>query len=206
MWLLILPALVAILGMLYQHASHSLSELRNNFIAYRCSPGYLPFVSLIRPDIDTSTNFSYCISVWGNELLKPIMDVLNSLFAVLGSALGEITGPLGIFRSVFANLRGFIFSFMATTMGKAANSSSVFIHYLIKIRDMLQRFVGQGYIASFLAYVGISFIESFVTLCINVIKTFVYVMLAIAVVLALFQPEILAIVLVIASLLAAAGA
>jgi hypothetical protein len=44
------------------------------------------------------------------------------------------------------------------------------------------------------------------TLCISVIKGFVYAMLAIAIVLAFFQPEILAMVLVIASMLAAAGA
>jgi hypothetical protein len=100
----------------------------------------------------------------------------------------------------------FMLSFTSTTLGKVSNSSSVFVGYLIKIRDILQRFGGQGYIASYLAYVGISFIESFVTLCISIIKGFVYAMLLIAIVLALFQPEILALVLVMASMLAAAGA
>jgi hypothetical protein len=70
----------------------------------------------------------------------------------------------------------------------------------------LKRFVGQGYIASYLTYILVSFLESFVTLFITILKTFIFIMLAISFVLALFQPEILAVVLVLASLLSAAGA
>ena len=66
--------------------------------------------------------------------------------------------------------------------------------------------VGEGYIAAFIGVTAVSFIEGFVSLCLTIIKGFVYAMLIIAVVLALFQPEILAIVLVLASSLAAAGA
>jgi hypothetical protein len=90
-------------------------------------------------------------------------------------------------------------------MSKAASSSSVFIHYLIKIRDVMKRFVGQGYITSYLTYVVFSFLESFIVLFISILKTFIIIMLAISFVLALFQPELLAIVLALASILAAAG-
>jgi len=48
--------------------------------------------------------------------------------------------------------------------------------------------------------------EAFVKLFISIVKTFVIVMLAISFVLALFQPELLAVVLALASMLAAAGA
>jgi hypothetical protein len=48
--------------------------------------------------------------------------------------------------------------------------------------------------------------EGFVTLFITILRGFVMVMLAISFVLALFQPELLAITLVLASLLASAGA
>jgi hypothetical protein len=65
--------------------------------------------------------------------------------------------------------------------------------------------VGEGYIGIFFGVTAISFIQGFVMLVIGVIKAFVTAMLIISVILALFQPEILAIVLVIASLLAAAG-
>jgi len=77
---------------------------------------------------------------------------------------------------------------------------------LIKVQDILRRVVGEGYLSAMVGVSAVSFIESFVQLCISVIKSFVYVMLAMSFVLALFQPELLAIVLTIASLLAAAGA
>ena len=107
---------------------------------------------------------------------------------------------------MFSRLRKFILSFTASTMSKAASSSSIFIHYLIKLRDLFKRFVGEGYIATFLTYTLFSFAESFVMLFITIVKTFVFVMLAIAIVLALFQPELFAIVLALASILAASGA
>jgi hypothetical protein len=76
---------------------------------------------------------------------------------------------------------------------------------LNKIQDLIRRIVGEGYIAMFFGVTAISFIQGFVMLVIAVIKGFVIAMLAISVILALFQPEILVITLVIASLLAAAG-
>jgi hypothetical protein len=48
--------------------------------------------------------------------------------------------------------------------------------------------------------------ESFVVLFLSILRGFVITMLAISFVLALFQPELLAVTLVLASLLASAGA
>ena len=98
-----------------------------------------------------------------------------------------------------------MFSFMAQTLSKAAGSSSVFIHYLAKIRDVLQRFVAQGYIGAFLVQVLVDFIWSFVTLFISIVKTFVFILLAISFILALFNPALLVVAIVLASLIAASG-
>jgi len=206
MWLFFgLPVLV-ILVMSIIHASHSMNELKLHWDEYRCNPAYMPFTGVIRPDIGVQENFLYCINQMGNDIIKYPLDVIHLLLGTVVSALSEIGGSLGIFRNMFSRLRKFVLSFTASTMSKAASSSSVFIHYLIKIKDIFRRFVGQGYIASLLTYTLFSFVECFVVLFISIIKTFVFVMLAIAIVLALFQPEILAVVLVLASLLAAAGA
>jgi hypothetical protein len=103
-------------------------------------------------------------------------------------------------------IRKVILKFAASTFSKIASSSSVFIHFLIKIRDILNRFVGQGYIATYLVYGLMSFMEAFVKLFISIVKTFIIAMLAISFVLALFQPEILVITLVLASIMSSAGA
>jgi len=51
----------------------------------------------------------------------------------------------------------------------------------------------------------VDFIWSFVTLFISILKTFVFALLAISIILALFQPELLVVAIVLASMIAASG-
>lgn len=188
------------------HASESLNTVRDNWNEYRCNPIYIPFAGIVRPDVGVELNFQYCMGQYSNEIMKVPLDAINSLFSVMTSALSEFSGPLSIFRVMFSKLRGFILSFTASTMSKAASSTSIFIHFLIKIRDIFKRFVGQGYISSYLTYIIFAFMEGFIILFISVLRGFVLTMLAISVALALFQPELLAVTLVLSSILASAGA
>lgn len=206
MWLFLGLPILALLLTGIVHASESLDKVRDNWNEYRCNPIYIPFAGIVRPDVGVELNFQYCLGQFSNEILKVPMDAINSLFSVMGSSLSEFTGPMAIFRVMFSKMRGFVLSFTASTMSKAASSTSIFIHYLIKIRDVMKRFVGQGYVSSYLTYLIFAFMESFVVLFLSILRGFVITMLAISFVLALFQPELLAVTLVLASLLASAGA
>lgn len=206
MWaFILLPVFVLSLALVF-HASYSIDKVKSNWTEYRCNPFYMPFAGYMQSDVTTGENFQYCLNAIGSEALKLPLDAVHDVMSVATDSISEISGPLGLFREMFARIRKFMLSFTASTLTKVTGSTNVFVFYLAKIRDVLKRFIGQGYIASYLAYVGVSFIESFVTLCITVIKSFIYAMLCIAIILALFQPEILAVVIVIASMLAAAGA
>jgi hypothetical protein len=66
--------------------------------------------------------------------------------------------------------------------------------------------VGEGYIATFFGVTMVSFIEGFISLLLAVIEGFVKAMLIIAIFLALMQPQILAMVMVLVSALYASGA
>lgn len=200
-----LPVLI-IFSMLVVHASMTLDKIRDNWNEYRCNPIYMPFAGAIRPDVTTQENFLYCINSFGREIMKYPMDGIGALLKTTNDNLAEMTGPLAIFRGMFGRIRKFMLGFTMSTMTKAASSTSVFVHYLIKIRDMLKRFVGEGYVASFLTYTAFSFLESFIVLFISILKAFIFAMLAISIILALFQPELLAITLALASILAASGA
>ena len=200
-----LPILI-IFSMLVIHASETLEKMKLNWNEYRCNPIYLPFAGYIRPDVTTNENFLFCINQFGNEVIKIPLDAIHALLGTVTASLGAFVKPLLNFRGMFSIIRNVILKFTASTFSKIASSSSVFIHYLIKIQDVLKRFVGQGYIAAYITYVLVSFMEAFVKLFISIVKTFVIVMLAISFVLALFQPELLAVVLALASMLAAAGA
>jgi hypothetical protein len=205
MYLFIGLPIFSVLLMCIIHGYSSIEQVKLRWNEYRCSPAYIPFAGLVRPDISTSDNFMFCIGTMGNEIFKPILDAINSMFADINSSLGQLTTPLTLFRSLFSRLRSFMLSFMSSTFGKITASTGVFTHYLMKIRDVMQRFAGQGYIGAFIARVGIDFIESFVMLMISIIKTFVYSLLAISIVLALFQPELLVLAITLASLIGASG-
>lgn len=205
-WLFFGLPVAIIFSMLLIHASMSLDKIRANWNEYRCNPIYIPFAGAIRPDVTTQENFLHCINNFGQEIIKYPIDAINGLLKTTHDSIGEMTGPLAIFRNMFSRIRNFMLGFTVSTMSKAATSTSVFVHYLIKLRDMMRRFVGEGYIATFLTYTIFSFLESFIVLFISILKAFIFAMLAIAIVLALFQPELLAITLALASILAASGA
>jgi len=197
--------IVAIFFMLLIHASFSLDEVRTHWNDYRCNPVYLPFANFIKPEVSVSDNFTHCMDRMGNDVFKLLLDPINALFGNIGSSLSELINPSKLFRDLFTRIRKFMLSFATATFSKITASMSIFVHTLIKIRDVLKRFVGEGYIAAFLVNTGVDFIMSFVYLCISIIKGFVYALLAISIILAIFQPELLAVAVMLASFLAASG-
>ena len=187
------------------HASGSLDKVKQNWNEYRCNPMYIPFAGSIRPDIGTEENFQHCMNMFGQSIFSFAIDGIMAMFKDLVGGLTEIAGPLGDVRSIFGSIRSSMLSFTATTFGKITNSASSITYILIKIRDVLKRFAGSGWISVFLSQTLIDSAVSFIMLCISIIKAFVIAMLAIAIILALFQPEILILAVVLASLLGASG-
>jgi hypothetical protein len=206
MWLFLGLPVVTFLIMGIIHASSSIDKIRQNWNEYRCNPFYIPFAGQIRPDIGVEANFQHCTNMMGQDIFRFIVDAIMSLFGELTQGLNELSGPLNLFRGIFIRMRNFIFSFAAQTFGKITNSMSSLTFILIKIRDVLQRFVGSGYIGAFLANAGIDFVVSFVMACMSVIKGFVYAILAISVLLALMGDlPMLILAITIASMIGASG-
>ena len=196
----------AIAAIFVFNALGNLKKVQAEWSSYRCNPAYMLTPLFADVGVDTQTNFQSCMNLIGKEVVGGMTDALGSQFAIIGEFFKDIANPLALFRTMISTMRKFIMSFASSTLGKASGPVSMFVYYLNKIQDIIRRVVGEGYIATFLGVTAVSFITGFVSLLLGVIKAFVIAMLIIAVILALFQPQILAIVLVIASLLRAAGA
>lgn len=205
MWLFYAMPVLAVFFMGVVHASESLDKVKRNWNEYRCNPIYIPFAGFIRSDVTTETNFQYCMNLFGQSIMSSFTDVIMSLFKTLASSVTEMSGPLMDLRSIFSKIRNFMLSFAAQVFGKITNSVSSITYIVIKIRDILKRFLGEGYIAMFLTNTLIDSAISFVMLVVSIIKTFVYGLLAMSILLALFQPELLILALLIMSLLGASG-
>jgi hypothetical protein len=197
--------LVALFVMLGIYGSISLDDLRANWVEYRCSPMYMPFANVVREDVSVAENFQYCMGSMANQVFKPVLDAMNAMFAEIGEALKEATGPISLFREMITRIRKFMLTFATTTFSKITNSTSAFTFILVKIRDLLGRFAGQGYVGVYFVDLFFNFIKSFVMLCITIIKIFVYSLLVISIILAFFKPWLLVMAITLASLISASG-
>ena len=209
MYIFIAINLIALGSIMYFITEQNIHKIRDDWSAYRCNPLYMPMAFIVQDPGGIKAvgdNFEHCMAMMSSSVVGQMNDGLNSQFSIIGETLGALSNPLTAFRQMFSMMRGFIMSFTTTTVGKISGPLSMFVYYLNKIQDLIRRMVGEGYIAAFFGITIVSAIEGFVSLCLTIIKGFVYAMLIISVILALFQPEILAIVLVLASSLAAAGA
>jgi hypothetical protein len=209
MYIFIAINLIALGSIMYFITEQNIHKIRDDWSAYRCNPLYMPMAFIVQDPGGIKAvgdNFEHCMAMMSSSVVGEMNDGLNSQFSIIGETLQALSNPLTAFRQMFSMMRGFIMSFTTTTVGKISGPLSMFVYYLNKIQDLIRRMVGEGYIAAFMGLTAVSFIEGFVSLCLTIIKGFVYAMLIISVILALFQPEILAIVLVLASSLAAAGA
>lgn len=196
---------LSLLGMFVVHASFSVKKLSENWEQYRCDPSYMLFASSVKPDVSSEENFTYCSNVMAGHYFSFLTDGISQYSDVLTDSLGNLASPLNSFRNVIGNIRGFVLKFAAGTFSKTANSVSVFVHYLTKIQDVLKRFVGEGYIGAMIVNTMVDFIWSFVSLCIGVIKTFVFSILIISIFLSFTDPLLLATMLVVVSLIASSG-
>jgi len=209
MYLFIGLNFLAITGIMYFLTIMNIHKIKDEWTTYRCNPLYMPMAFIVEDPGGfeaVGSNFEHCMAMMSQTVVSEMNDAVGSQFSIIDEALQAITNPLSIFRTMFSMMNNFVLSFTTKTLGKVSGPLSTFVYYLNKIQDLIRRMVGEGYIAAFFGITVVSFIEGFVSLCLSIIKGFVYAMLIIAVILALFQPEILAIVLVLASSLAAAGA
>ena len=144
MWLFFLLPIFAVFSALAFHASYSVDEIKADWPKYRCNPIYMPFAGMMSETISTSENFQYCMGQMAGEVVKLPVDGIHGLLGVVTGSLVELTSPLNLFREMFTRLRMVMMSFTSTTLGKATNYTGVFVGFLIKIRDILQRFVGHA--------------------------------------------------------------
>lgn len=177
----------------------NLAKVRDNWSAYRCNPLFMLFAGWIDPTTGIDGNFQKCMNLYGKELVGSMTDIFGAQIALVIESLTSILNPLKMFRTLFATIRKFILSFTNSTLQKASGPLSTFSYVMIKIQDLMRKMSASGYISAFFGLTVVSFIEGFISLFISIVKGFIIAMLIIAVVLAMFNFPLLALVLYIAS-------
>jgi hypothetical protein len=201
-WLI---TVLAICGIFLTHAYGNLRKISADWSSYRCNPSYMLFAGIVDPETGIGGNFQKCMNLFGSSIVGSMTDGLGSQFSIISGALNDIASPLALFRQMISNIRKFVVGFASSTLSKASAPVGAFVYVLNKLNDLLRRMFGEGYIMAYFGVSAIAFMESFISFVLGVIKAFVVAMLIISVILALFQPQILAFTLALAASLMAAG-
>ena len=200
-----LAPLVALIGMMLGKFFHDFDDIKQNWPAYRCNPVYMPFAGLVQPEVSASMNFNQCMGLLSKQVLKVPMDSIQVYVDAFMDTMRSIVGKLNIFRSLRGKLAGIILSMVTMTMGKLTTLISTMSQSLGKIRDMISRMAGTGYIGMLMSYTMFLSLKAFWTLAVSILRGFIYATIAIGIAVVIFTFVPLVLGLTLLSLFAASG-
>jgi hypothetical protein len=165
----------------------------------------MPFAAIVQPEVSASMNFNQCVGLLSKEVLKVPMDSIQVYTDAFLATLRSLLEKLNIFRGLRMKLAGVIMSMVNMSMGKLATIISTMSQSLGKVRDMMNRMAGTGYIGMLMSYTMFLSLKAFWTLAVSILRGFIYATIAIglAVVIFTFVPLVLGLTLL--SFFAASG-
>jgi uncharacterized membrane protein (DUF485 family) len=197
--------LVAIAGMMLNRFFQDFEDIKQNWPKYRCNPVYMPFAEFVQPEVSASMNFNQCIGLLSKEVLAVPMDSVQVYLSAFLDTIKSLTGKLNIFRSLRGKLAGVIMTMVNMTMGKLSALISTMSHSLVKVRDMMNRMAGTGYIGMLVSYTLFLSLKAFWSLAVSILRGFIYATIAIGFAVILFTFIPLALGLTLLAFFAAAG-
>jgi hypothetical protein len=200
-----LAPLIAIFAMMAGKLFQDFEQIKSEWPKYRCNPFYMPFAGLIQPEVSASMNFNQCVGLLSKEVLKLPMDSIQVYTDAFLATLRSLVEKLNIFRGLRMKLAGVIMSMVNMSMGKLGAIISTMAQFLGKVRDMMNRMAGTGYIGMLMSYTMFLSLKAFWSLAISILRGFIYATIAIglAVVIFTFIPLVLGLTLL--SFFAASG-
>ena len=197
--------LIAFFGMMVGKLFQDFEEIKQNWTVHRCNPFYMPFAELVQPEVSASANFNQCMGILSKEVLKIPMDSIQVYVDAFLTTIRAIVEKLNIFRGLRTKLAGVIMSMVNMTMGKLSAIISTMSHSLVKVRDMMNRMAGTGYIGMLMSYTMFLSLKAFWTLAISILRGFIYATIAIGIIVVIFTFVPLVLGMTLLSLFAASG-
>ena len=124
----------------YNILAVGIKNIQDNWPEYRCNPSIMPFAGTFGHDV--MDNFTYCIQNMQTDFMGYLLQPLNYLTSVIGSVSGDLTEAVQDVRSFMDVFRNFISSIVQSIFGVFLNILTQFQVILIKMKDMMAKFVG----------------------------------------------------------------
>lgn len=177
---------LAVFGLMAVKFMDDLEEIKANWSTYRCNPLYMPFAGLVQPEVGASGNFNQCMGMMSKNILKVPMDSIQSYVTAFKNTLSAVSDKLNIFRDLRVKLASVLMSLATMVMGKLSGMVSGLTHTLIKVKDILGRIAGTGYIGMLFSYTLFLSLKGFWKLAISILQGFILATMAIGIAVLIF--------------------
>lgn len=196
---------LAVFGLMAVKFMDDFAEIRDNWSKYRCNPLYMPFAGLVQPEVGASGNFNQCMGMMSKNILKVPMDSIQTYVTAFKNTLSAVSDKLNIFRDLRVKLAGVLMSLANMVMGKLSGMVGGLTHTLIKVKDIMARIAGTGYIGMLFSYTMFLSLKGFWKLSISILQAFIIATMAIGIALLLFTFIPFGLATTLMALFAAAG-
>ena len=121
---------------------NKITHIKNNWDKYRCKPWIIPFAKQINPCVDAVENAKLCSKEKMNKVVdNSIGPVLNVFSSITGSALSLASDATNMSKSQEGG-GNFVMSIVDSILAKLGGVGDVVRYILIKIRAILNKFLG----------------------------------------------------------------
>ena len=114
----------------------SATEIKQNWVQYRCNPAYWIFSDNIAED------FSYCVQSTQSNMMGNLLQPLNYMISSLTSINGDLGSSMNDMRNMFSSVRGFISNIIENVFAVFLNLIIEFQKMIISIKDMVAKMIG----------------------------------------------------------------
>lgn len=193
-----LPALaVLVSGATWLYLSWNL--IADNWLDYRCNPLVMPLAGAFGHDAEE--NFEFCMDNYADKLIALLLEPFEYMATLVGSTLSGHVSALDAIRGLLLRIKNAMFGFLDMVMHKMLNGMSEVMTLMVRVRDLFDKLVGAGMVQLNLTVTLFSFLDSFFTLAMSLVKALIYAAFSMAVLLAFVMPELLAFVIPLGAML-----
>ena len=118
----------------------NVTEIKNNWPKYRCSPLVIPFVSFFGYDVQK--NFVNCIQTMQSNYMGHLLKPLHYTLGLISSTNSSVGNSINDIRKTFLKTRGLIANIIKDIYGVFYGILIQFERQTIKIKDLFEKLIG----------------------------------------------------------------
>lgn len=194
--------IVPIIITLFIIAIYKRQYVRDNWLSYRNRPYIMPFASFFAPEgynVTTISNFRFVTGEIIQNLIKLVLAPIHFILKTISSSIKDINGVLNKMRKFIYNMRTNILNYFSDITMRFNDFLATFQFIMIKLTDTLGKLGAIGRTAQYIMYVLASTLQVIVNVIGDILRTIIYALIAMGILLFLWMPALGALLTILAA-------